>query len=190
MRASRPTTTSRGPQKFHARPVPRIGGVGIVAGDGRGAASLAAALTRTSSARQLWLLLALRHARLRAGIAEDLTKSVAARWRLLATALSAALAVWLLDAVIPRTDIPGLDLLIACAPFARRCSRSSCVTGVANADQHHRRLQRPGVDVRDDDAAGDRLRRASRSTTRSSRCWRWPASARCSASSSGTSRPG
>ena len=66
------------------------------------------------------------------GIAEDLTKKVAARWRLLATCISAALAVWLLDAVILHTDIPGIDQLIRWMPMAIALTLL-CVTGVANA---------------------------------------------------------
>jgi UDP-N-acetylmuramyl pentapeptide phosphotransferase/UDP-N-acetylglucosamine-1-phosphate transferase len=66
------------------------------------------------------------------GIAEDLTKKVAARWRLLATCVSAALAVWLLGAVILRTDIPGIDQLIRWMPMAIALTLL-CVTGVAHA---------------------------------------------------------
>jgi hypothetical protein len=48
-----------------------------------------------------------------AGIAEDLTKSQTPRRRLLFTAISAALAAWLVQAVIERTDVPGLDWVVA-----------------------------------------------------------------------------
>ncbi len=66
------------------------------------------------------------------GIAEDLTKKVAARWRLLATCVSAALAIWLLGGVILHTDIPGIDQLIRWMPMAIALTLL-CVTGVAHA---------------------------------------------------------
>lgn len=46
--------------------------------------------------------------------------------------MSAGLAVWLLDAVIRRTDIPGIDWLITMSPFAIALT-IFVVTGVANA---------------------------------------------------------
>ena len=67
-----------------------------------------------------------------AGLAEDLTKTMSPRRRLFATALSASLAIWLLDAVIRRTDIPGVDTLIAMVPFAVALTIFA-VTGVANS---------------------------------------------------------
>jgi UDP-N-acetylmuramyl pentapeptide phosphotransferase/UDP-N-acetylglucosamine-1-phosphate transferase len=67
-----------------------------------------------------------------AGICEDITKRVAARWRLLATGVSAAAAVWWLDAILLRTDIPGIDPLIRLMPFAIALTLL-CVTGVANS---------------------------------------------------------
>ena len=52
------------------------------------------------------------------GLAEDLTKSVSPRRRLFFTAVSAVIAIVLLDAVIHRTAIPGFDHLIVLFPFA------------------------------------------------------------------------
>jgi hypothetical protein len=63
--------------------------------------------TQKDAAPFFWLFLACGLPAFLVGIAEDLTKKVAARWRLLATSVSAALAVWLLGAVILHTDIPG-----------------------------------------------------------------------------------
>jgi len=48
-----------------------------------------------------------------AGLIEDFTKTVAPLYRLLATAISAGMAFWLLDAQISRTDIPFLDPVVA-----------------------------------------------------------------------------
>ncbi len=100
-----------GPQKFHARPVPRVGGVGIVAG-------LVAALvllhwTAPSAGQTGVLLMACALPCFAGGLVEDLTKRVSPRMRLIATAVSAALAAWVLDAAITRADIPVVDLLVA-----------------------------------------------------------------------------
>jgi UDP-N-acetylmuramyl pentapeptide phosphotransferase/UDP-N-acetylglucosamine-1-phosphate transferase len=96
-----------GPQKFHTLPVPRLGGVGIVGGLGA-AAGLQWALGHSSGLMLATLLLAGSPAFF-AGVAEDLTKGVSPVRRLLATAVSALLAAWLLNALLVRTDIPGLD---------------------------------------------------------------------------------
>ena len=52
--------------------------------------------------------------------------------RLVATAISASLAIWLLGAMISRTDIPGVDQLIRWAPFAVPLT-IFVITGVANS---------------------------------------------------------
>ena len=67
-----------------------------------------------------------------AGITEDLTKSVSPRRRLFATAIAAGLAIWLLGAVVTRTDVPGIDQQIRWAPISVLLT-VFVVTGVANA---------------------------------------------------------
>jgi UDP-N-acetylmuramyl pentapeptide phosphotransferase/UDP-N-acetylglucosamine-1-phosphate transferase len=119
-----------GPQKFHGRPVPRIGGAGVMLAILAGAAIAQA--NASSAAKPMWLLVISTLPAFCTGIAEDLTKQVAPRWRLLATAVSAALAIWLLNGVIGRTDIPGLDLLVPWFPFAAALTLFT-VAGVANA---------------------------------------------------------
>ncbi len=119
-----------GPQKFHARVVPRVGGLGVMVAIASGL--VIAQVTEAPSAGALWLLIACSLPAFVAGITEDLTKNVSPRRRLLATAISASLAVWLLDAVVTRTDIPLLDPLIRWAPFAVVLT-VFIVTGVANA---------------------------------------------------------
>ncbi len=100
-----------GPQKFHARPVPRVGGIGIVCGV-------------AMCAGMLWWrdpgvglpalkLLACGMPAFIAGLNEDLTKNVSPRRRLFFTALSAGFAFWLLDAAITRTAIIGLDWMVS-----------------------------------------------------------------------------
>ena len=119
-----------GPQKFHALPVPRIGGLGVFVAVVLG--TLFAQFAGTGAAPEAWLLVACSLPAFLSGIAEDLTKSMSPRRRLFFTAVSAALAVWLLNAVLRRSDIPGVDHLITMAPFAVALTLL-CVAGVANA---------------------------------------------------------
>jgi UDP-N-acetylmuramyl pentapeptide phosphotransferase/UDP-N-acetylglucosamine-1-phosphate transferase len=119
-----------GPQKFHARPVARIGGIGIFS------ALLVAllpmwALSAQGATLAAWLL-ACGVPAFAGGLLEDLTKSVRPRHRLLATVVSALLAVWFLGAVITRTDIPGLDWVVSTAIGATLLTVFA-VAGIANS---------------------------------------------------------
>ncbi len=119
-----------GPQRFHARPAARIGGLGILAGVLAGVAVAwksdmavgVVGLALIGCGLPAWI----------AGLAEDLTKEVSPTRRLLSTALSALLGVWLLDAVIVRTAIPGLDWVVS-YPLGAAAVTVFAVTGVANA---------------------------------------------------------
>ncbi len=119
-----------GPQKFHGRPVPRVGGAGVMVAVVAGV--LIAQVSESPAARSLWLLVACSLPAFVAGIAEDLTKKVSPRRRLFATAISAGLGIWLLGALVTRTDIPGVDQLIRWAPVAVLLT-VFVITGVANA---------------------------------------------------------
>ena len=119
-----------GPQKFHARPVPRVGGLGIVVGVGAGTVALWRAAPEF--AQTAWLLCLCAVPAFAAGLVEDLTKKVSPRWRLLFTAMSAAMAVWLVDAVIDRTHIPGLDWVVS-FPLGAALLTVFVVAGVANS---------------------------------------------------------
>lgn len=93
-------TDKEQPQKFHARIVPRIGGLGILAG-----VLAATALAVEQKSDGLPMLVALVGCGLvafGAGLVEDFTKKVTPRQRLIATVAAAALAVWLADAIISR----------------------------------------------------------------------------------------
>ena len=119
-----------GPQKFHAVPVPRTGGIGIIWG-------LVCALAAVSwqervGALQGWLLLLCAVPAVAAGLAEDLTKKVGPQPRLLASMVSALLAVWLLGAAIKSTAIPGLDWIVGFAAGSLLLSVIA-VAGVAHA---------------------------------------------------------
>ncbi|MDO9091968.1 MAG: glycosyltransferase [Rubrivivax sp.] len=119
-----------GPQKFHAAPVPRIGGVGIVCA--LAAATAITAWLAPDIGRSSALLLVCGAPAFFAGLVEDLTKRVSPAQRLLATAGSATLAAWLLGAVIHRTDIPGLDALVTVTALALAVTVFA-VTGIANS---------------------------------------------------------
>ncbi len=118
-----------GPQKFHAHPVPRIGGAGIYVSLLAGTAYVEFA--DSGIAVSMWWLLLGALPTYLAGLAEDLTKRVSARHRLACTALSALLSIWLLQAVIDRTYVPGLDGWLVYKPVAVALT-IFVVTGVAN----------------------------------------------------------
>jgi UDP-N-acetylmuramyl pentapeptide phosphotransferase/UDP-N-acetylglucosamine-1-phosphate transferase len=119
-----------GPQKFHSRPVARVGGVGIVVGL---TAALAVLWAMRGDEMSLGLrLIACAAPAFLGGLAEDLTKNQSPRRRLFFTAVSAGLAIWVLDAVIRRTDIPGIDWAISFSTLAV-LTTVFAVAGVANA---------------------------------------------------------
>ncbi len=106
--------SSKGPQKFHLGKTPRVGGIPILFG------MIAGLLVLIGKQRISWeqaatLLLVIVPV-FAAGITEDLTKRVNARWRLLASFVSAGLGCWLLGASIPRLDMPWIDALLAVIP--------------------------------------------------------------------------
>ncbi|HEY6353812.1 MAG TPA: glycosyltransferase [Burkholderiaceae bacterium] len=119
-----------GPQKFHVRPVPRIGGLGIVVGALAGA--LAMRLQGLGGSSHALLLLTCGMPCFVAGLAEDFTKRISPRRRLFFTAVSAGLAVWGLQAVITYTAIPGLDWVVS-VPLGAALVTVFVVTGVANS---------------------------------------------------------
>jgi UDP-N-acetylmuramyl pentapeptide phosphotransferase/UDP-N-acetylglucosamine-1-phosphate transferase len=119
-----------GPQKFHATPVPRIGGLGIYLAALGGV--MAIAWRDQTLGLQAATLIACGLPAFGAGIVEDFTKDVSPRRRLFFTAVSAALAVVLATAVIQRTDIPGLDWVVS-FPIGAALVTIFVVAGVANA---------------------------------------------------------
>ena len=124
-----------GPQKFHRIPVPRVGGVALLVGL---LAACAVAFSRAwneqayiDAAVMSMLVIAALPAFL-SGLFEDLTKRVGVTTRLLATFASPLLAAWMLGAVLPRVDVPGLDLLMQALPLALVVT-ALAVAGVTNA---------------------------------------------------------
>lgn len=119
-----------GVQKFHAIPVPRIGGIGVMLGLVCGAAAKAFLEPDIASFGALVIVAAT--PAFAVGLIEDLTKRVSVTKRLLATALSAAVGGVVLGGWLTRLDIPGIDYLMA---FGVVSVLVTCfaVAGVANA---------------------------------------------------------
>ena len=118
-----------GPQKFHTSAVPRIGGISIAVG------LFIATLFRlknVSSPPIEIILLVCAIPTFAIGLTEDLTKKVSVRLRLIFTAISAALLVYLLPLQITRLDIPYIDLLFA-FPIVGAVLTIFAITGLANA---------------------------------------------------------
>jgi len=120
-----------GPQKVHVRPVARVGGLGVFVTLALIAVALGLAGQR-ALAIDLGLLVACGLPAFAAGLIEDVTKRVPPSQRLAAAALSAALAVALLDTAIRRTDLWGLDWIASFALGAMLLSVFT-VAGMANA---------------------------------------------------------
>ncbi|MCD5362332.1 MraY family glycosyltransferase [Chromobacterium aquaticum] len=97
-----------GVQKFHAKPVPRVGGVPVMAGLCAGCFLLK---YLTGSLLPVLLLLSSVPA-FGAGLIEDITKKVGPWPRLLATFVAGVIAFFLIKAGLSRVDIPGVDLLL------------------------------------------------------------------------------
>lgn len=127
-----------GVQKYHARPVPRVGGIALVVA--MLVVAGAAAWREPTLLKPLLLLLAGMPAFL-GGLAEDLTKRVRALVRLLLAMLAGALGYYLLDTAVVRLDIRRGLAAAVLGDFAglhhdRRGRRG-------HRHQHHRRIQRP-----------------------------------------------
>lgn len=119
-----------GVQKIHTSPVPRVGGIAIALG--LLVATLIATVEGSEHAAKIQILLLCAIPAFGAGLIEDLTKRVSVSARLLASAISGALAVWLLGATLSRLNTPGLDWLIAFTPIAMVFT-SFAVSGVTNS---------------------------------------------------------
>lgn len=120
-----------GVQKFHAVPVPRIGGVSLIIGL-CGALWLRYVQNETVGNFGLILLVSAIPA-FGFGCLEDLTKRVGVKVRLLATVASAAMAGYLLGGWLGNVQLPGIDTLMAYSPLFAILLTCFAVAGVANA---------------------------------------------------------
>lgn len=117
----------KGVQKFHKRPVPRIGGAAIGVGYAASWPFVPAELA------SIWGLVGLAGLpALGAGLAEDLTKRVGVRARLATTMFAGALFALLTGYVMDKVDLPGVDWLLAFWPVALLFT-AFAMGGVANA---------------------------------------------------------
>ena len=99
-----------GPQKMHVKVVPRVGGIGILAGLCVGAAL--AGWLREELVGDLLLLLACALPAFGSGIWEDFTKSISPRRRMVALALSGLLGVVLLGGKFTHLGWSFMDALV------------------------------------------------------------------------------
>lgn len=114
-------------QAAHTLPTPRIGGLAVVIG------LFPIAMFLPESVSSWFVLLSISALPLVvAGLAEDLGYNIEPKWRLLAAALSSAVAIFLLGQSLPRTGVPGLDYLMLFFPIAAIFTVFAC-TGVSNA---------------------------------------------------------
>lgn len=120
-----------GPQKYHALPTPRIGGVAIFFGLLAGGSIMLFEDALTSE-RAFELLLLSGIPAFLGGLTEDITKKVGVFERLLLTMVSGAAAAWLLGAVLNRLDIPGVDQVLMWLPLAVVFT-AFAVGGISNA---------------------------------------------------------
>lgn len=120
-----------GVQKFHASPVPRVGGLGLVVGL-VGALGVRYFQNQEVGGFGLLLLVSAIPA-FGLGFVEDITKRVGVKVRLLATAASAGLAGYLLGAWLSSLQILGIDDLMAHYPLFAIVVTCFAVAGVANA---------------------------------------------------------
>lgn len=124
--------TDAGPQKFHAQPTPRIGGLAIALGLVAGYLYERLSSHDVNATPQFSYLLLAAIPAFAGGLVEDLTKRVSVSKRLLLSMVSAAIGVWLLDAVVSHVGIVQLDWLLQW-PFVAIMLTLFAVGGVVNA---------------------------------------------------------
>ena len=122
-----------GPQKFHATPTPRIGGIALALALGGAIAALGTVQWISSEASDGLAMLALAAIPAFAGgLGEDLTRRVGVLARLMLTISSGVIASLLIGATLDRVDVPGFDALLQWPIFAIAFT-AFAVGGVANA---------------------------------------------------------
>ncbi|MFC3626310.1 glycosyltransferase [Vogesella amnigena] len=120
-----------GVQKFHAKPTPRIGGVPILAGLLAGC--MVMMLAPLADRAVLWGVQLATAPVFIAGLIEDLTKKVSPLIRLLAAFVSAVIALFSVNAVLPGVGIAGLDYLLTAMPMLAMVLTVFAVGGVCHS---------------------------------------------------------
>ncbi|QXL83542.1 glycosyltransferase family 4 protein [Comamonas sp. NLF-1-9] len=127
------------PQRFHVGDVPRLGGVALLAGVavGWGAGAMQTAFFGDPGSLRMgpWVGLwaAVMLPAVLGGMAEDATQRLAVRWRLLLSAVTGVLAVWLLDLEVPRLGLSWLDAWLPRLPWLGAAIAVLAVTGLPHA---------------------------------------------------------
>lgn len=121
--------STAGVQKIHTTPTSRVGGIGLLIG-------LTVTWYKLSNENEITnifgLMLIAGMPAFLFGTAEDLTKRVGVRERLLATMASGILAWWLTGTSLTRIDVWGIDPFLTWVPLSVAFT-AFAVSGVANA---------------------------------------------------------
>ena len=122
--------THNGPQKFHERPTPRIGGVGIYLAFL--ATGIAFSVRNISFSEEFLLIIIAAFPVFISGLLEDVTKKISPKWRLIGGVLSGFLTCVLLNVSVERIDIPPIDRLLSFLFFSIPFT-SFAIAGVSHA---------------------------------------------------------
>lgn len=118
-----------GPQKFHATPVPRIGGISIAIGL---VTAVLIKFLNPGSENTSLIMLICAIPTFSIGLTEDLTKKISVKIRLAFTSISAISAIYLLNIQITNLDLPVIDYLFV-IPFFGIALTIVAITGLANS---------------------------------------------------------
>lgn len=127
------------PQRFHAGDVPRIGGVCVLAGVVCGwlLAVMAMNVGDPLNITVDWMFvlpwIAVLVPAVLGGAYEDLTQRLSVRYRLALTAMSAALACWLMGLSVERLGLPGIDSLLLAMPWTGIALAFIAICGLPHA---------------------------------------------------------
>lgn len=120
-----------GPQKYHAVPTPRIGGIAIAIGL-LVSGSLVSYVEPINTTHIFGLIMLASAPAFIGGLVEDITKRVGVVERLLLTMLSGVMSAWLIGVIINRVDVYYFDQLLTYIPIAVLLT-AVATGGLANA---------------------------------------------------------
>ncbi len=121
-----------GPQKFHFKPTPRIGGIGIALGLFASYVYVRISHQDVTFTTEFGYLIAAAIPAFAGGVVEDLTKRVSVAKRLVLSIVSAGIGAWLLGAVVTHLGFFVLDWVLQWQIFAVLFTLFA-VGGVVNA---------------------------------------------------------
>ena len=127
------------PQRFHAGDVQRIGGVCVLAGVVSGwllavtAVAASDPLNISMDGAFVWHWIVVLIPAVLGGAYEDVTQRLSVRYRLVLTAMSAALACWLMGLSIQKLGLPGIDSLLLAMPWTGVALAFIAICGLPHA---------------------------------------------------------